>query len=932
MSHFELLRLPILVVASSIAAAIASGCATVPSPDSTTVAAAAVAATAAANAVAANSAPAGGSPPAAGPANGTNRVGANGTAVAAAAAAAAAAVAGQQKPFVDIVKEAKEHPGFLNLYTKDEKVWIEIRPEQFDQPFFMQVNRTSGVGERDPFANPMLRSYIVEFHRLGNNVQLLAKNNHFFAKEGTPLARAVRESSSDSLIGAVPQVSQPHPERKSILIEANTLLLVDIPAGSTALEAAYHIPYGFDSRNSSFTATRNSPELTGFAVSAHYSTPKLSSPSDMPGASASHSTPPAHLEDGRSLFLGYYYSFSKLPEPMQTRAADDRIGHFVTRRLDFSDDVNAFPEVYYVNRWRLEKRDPAAEVSEPKQPIVYWLDRNIPEKYRETVKAGILEWNKAFEKIGFKDAIRVEVQPEDADFSTADTRHASVRWVVRDELGALAIGPRRVDPRTGEILDADIEIEEGWTRVPRRQASEQFQPRRAAITRNDLSICDYGDVAMDEMVFALDVLAARGEIDPAGPEAEKFVLAMLKDVVTHEVGHTLGLQHNFRASTIFAQKQLLDSEFTREHGIAGSVMDYNAVNLALEDEPQADYVMHSIGPYDYWAIEYAYKPIDPAQEKEELARIAARSGEPELAFANDVDAGFGGAAEGMDPQVNRRDIGSDPLEYAARRLNLTRELWARLQERQLKPGESYEMLRRNFLAGVTQFGNAGLVAAKFVGGVVYVRDHAGSGRDPFTPVPADKQRAALRLLADGLFSVDSFRLRPDFVRRLTVDQFDRFRGDSSLSAISPDIALTSRMLSVQRAVLDQLMSDAVATRISEGEFRHTKSNPGFRLSELYDTLQDSIWSELRTGREITSFRRNLQRDHLRRVVYSLLRPSLSVQADARSLQRENARQLLVRIKATKTRASYSKETRAHLAECENTLEEALKAPMQRIGA
>ncbi len=474
---------------------------------------------------------------------------------------------------------------------------------------------------------------------------------------------------------------------------------------------------------------------------------------------------------------------------MTPRMADDRIGHFMVRRWDFSSDsASSFPEVYYVKRWRLEKKDPDAEMSEPKVPIVYWLDRDIPVKYRETIKAGVLEWNKAFEKIGFKDAIRVEMQPDDATFSTADTRHASIRWVVRDEPGALAIGPSRADPRTGEILDADVEIEDGWTRLPRRQASEQFAPRAHA--SGDEGFCDYGDVAMDELAFALDLLVARGEIDPDSPEAEKYVLATLKDVVTHEVGHTLGLQHNFRASTIYTQKQLSDPAFTAVHGIGGSVMDYNAVNLALQDEPQADYVMHSLGPYDYWAIEYAYKPIPPAQEKEELAKIAARSGEPDLAFGNDIDAGFGGSAEGMDPQVNRRDLGSDPLDYAMRRLTLSRELWARLQDRQLKPGESYEMLRRNFLSGLTQLGNAGVVSAKYVGGVVYVRDHAGSGRDPFTPVPAAKQRAALKLIADGLLSVDSFRLRPEFVRRLTVDQFDRYRDDAGSSAITPDIALT----------------------------------------------------------------------------------------------------------------------------------------------
>jgi hypothetical protein len=502
---------------------------------------------------------------------------------------------------------------------------------------------------------------------------------------------------------------------------------------------------------------------------------------------------------------------------------------------------------------------------------------------------------------------------------------------VRDEPGALAIGPSRSDPRTGEILDADIEIEDGWTRLPRRVAAEQLPARHVPADTDEASFCDYGDVAFDELGFALDVLVARGEIDPDGPEAEAYVKATLKDVVTHEVGHTLGLQHNFRASTIYTQKQLDNPGFTRINGIGGSVMDYNAVNLALKSEPQGDYVMHGLGPYDYWAIEYAYKPIPPEREKAELEQIAARSTDPQLAFGNDLDAGFGGAAEGMDPQVNRRDLGSDPLEYAARRLKLSRELWDRLQARELKPGESYEMLRRNFLSGLTQVNNATTIAAKYVGGVVYVRDHAGSGREPFTPVPAEEQRAALKQIADGLLSVDSFRLRPEFVRRLTVNQFDRWHRDADASSVNPDISLTGRMFAIQREVLDHLMSDAVATRIEEAAYREPSSGRAFRLSELYDTLQSAIWSELKTGRDISVFRRNLQREHLRRVAAMLVRPTQTMQADARALQRANAKELLSEIQAAKGTPGFSKEARAHLAECENTLEEALKAPLLRPG-
>jgi len=345
-----------------------------------------------------------------------------------------------------------------------------------------------------------------------------------------------------------------------------------------------------------------------------------------------------------------------------------------------------------------------------------------------------------------------------------------------------------------------VEIEDSWTRLIRRRGTEEFFARNAH--RNAATaFCDYGESAAEQLAFAVDLLEARGDLDPESPEVESYIRATLKNVVTHEVGHTLGLQHNFRASTIYTRKQLSDPEFTKVHGISGSVMDYVAVNLALKGEPQADYVMNSIGPYDYWAIEYAYRPFPKATEAAELATIAGRSHEPELAFANDMDAGFGGSWEGMDPQVNRDDLGSDPLDYASRRLQLRHELWARLEDRRLKTGDNYEILRRTFMSGLVQVGSASLVATKYVGGVVYLRDHFGTGREPFTSVPPETQRAALKLIADGLLSVDSFNLRPEFVRRLTVDQLDRWREDAGMSAIAPDIALTSQMLSLQKTVL-----------------------------------------------------------------------------------------------------------------------------------
>jgi hypothetical protein len=833
-----------------------------------------------------------------------------------AAPATPPAAPGALRPMKDILKDANSSPGFFTLHQKDEKVWLEILPSQLNQPFFFSYNIPRSVGERGLYGSQMGGSKLVEFRKIGNQIQLIAKNTQFFAKEGTPQAQFVSESFSDSLMSSAAVVSAPHPETKSILIEANALLFSDIPGYQTRLEGAFRMPFSLDTRNTSFSATKNTNALTGLEVKAHFAVPKLSAPSMTPSP-VPMPPPPTATPDPRSLFVSFYYSFMPLPEPMQTRLADERVGFFTVARTDYTTDLNIKSKAHLLKRWRLEKMDPNAAVSEPKQPIVYWLDKNIPEKYRASVTQGVLEWNKAFEKAGFKNALMVKQQQATDDFNNMDAKHTSIRWFTGADVG-FAIGPSQADPRTGEILDADIGMSDVFTRGARRAVVEDLGRVRGA----DGELCDHAEAAAQELHYALDLLEARGlELDT--PEAEALAQAYLKDVIMHEVGHTLGLRHNFRASTMYDLKQIQDPNFTKINGVATSVMDYTPFNISPKGEKQGEYVMSTIGAYDYWAIEFGYKQFSPGQEAQGLAQILAKASQPELQFDSDEDAGFGSMG-GVDPMVNRFDLGADPLAYYKQRMKLSRELWDRLQNMNLATGESYERLTRSFRSGFNQLNRVAPLAAKYIGGVHIRRERAGSKNAVFEPVSAAKQKEALALITKDFFGTDSFKFKPEFIARLATDRFERTMSDGSMQT---SVALL--VAGVQKGILDHVYSPAVATRLAEVGMKVNDPKETLGLSDVYDTIQEAIWSEAKTGQETSLIRRNLQREQLRRMTDVLVKPAGPWPADARSIMRENARQLAGTLEKVLAKPSLSKTTRAHYADALDAINVTLKASVQR---
>ncbi len=860
---------------------------------------------------------------------------------------AAAPAPGQPPPFATVIKDAKPTHGLFSVWQKDEKVWIELKPDDFDKPFFLSPKLRTGIGEARVFGGLMVGApALVEFRRQHNVVQLVAINQQQVAQAGTPEARAVAAAVSPSLLTAYPVGSQPHPDRKAVLVDLSAMLMNDMLGIGGHLQRTYRQNYAFDARNSAVVGVRGQPGLLVLETNNHFATANIAVP--QPGAPPGAPVPtvPGGLPDARSLFVGLHFSLMQLPAtPMARRVADPRVGYFQSARDDYSDDLARSPRQRVVNRWRLEKKDPAAALSEPVKPITYWLDRNIPVKYRAAITAGVLEWNKAFERIGFQNAIVVQQQPDDATWDTLDAGVASLRWMTNRQPAFGAIGPSHVDPRSGEILDADIGIESLSARNLRNLRARVLGGTATAAAAQDwaelLQVagppapellagglahdplqCRHADHAAEQLGYALDVLAARGDLDPDSPEARQFVLDYMKDMTMHEVGHTLGLRHNFRASHGVRASQVADPEFTRREAFTNSVMEYAPVNLPRPGEPAAAPFQATLGTYDYWAIEYGYKPIPAEQEREELARIAARSGEPALGYGTDEDNFLG-----IDPDALHFDLGDDVLAFAARRFDIARDLFQRQETRTLKPDEDYGILRRTLGYAVRDAGRAAGVLLRQVGGVRTLRDFPNTGRDPLQPLPAADQRAALQMLSQRVLAADAFVVSPALQRKLAPNFLER--GESL--AEPTEYPLGQTVLDLQRAILNRLMGDSLATRVLDTEAKVSPPAQPMRLAELYDQLEADVWSELAGSGDIPQPRRELQREHVSRMAALVLRPGLMTRSDARAMVRSRGAALAQRLERAAGRKGLSGEARAHLADSAEALRSALAATQQRAG-
>ena len=416
------------------------------------------------------------------------------------------------------------------------------------------------------------------------------------------------------------------------------------------------------------------------------------------------------------------------------------------------------PDRDIINRWNLVKKDPGAALSEPVEPIVWYIENTTPVEYRQTIKEAGEKWNEAFEKAGFRNAVVMKIMDDKVDWDPSDIRYNVIRWVSSANPPYGAIGPSFVNPRTGQILGADITVE--WFSGSSSPIfDELFAGPSATQTAllegmNQHLLCTGAAELKMQYTAGVTALEVAGANDAELKEVHKQFLYYL---ILHEMGHTLGLNHNMKASQMLSPAELNNTAITRKKGLIGSVMDYPAINISLDKTKQGDYYTTKPGPYDLWAIEFGYTPATESEEAAFRKRVLARSTEPDLAFGNDADD-MRSPGKAIDPRVNVNDLSSDAIGYAEDRLKLVNQILPKLKTKYSKEGRSYAEMRTRYNTLNGQRSAAINAISRYVGGVYIDRSFVGqtTANKPYTPVPVATQNRAIDVLNKNVFAPGAF--------------------------------------------------------------------------------------------------------------------------------------------------------------------------------
>jgi hypothetical protein len=831
-----------------------------------------------------------------------------------------------------LLKDATKLAGLFPLWRKDDKLYAELPDSLLGKELFVLTSISRGIGERSLLGGMSLEfgdDWVWQFRKVDDSIQVVRRNVRFFAAKGSPEAKAVDLAYTDSVLFSLP-IKGKGPGGGQ-LIDLGAIFLTDLPRIAAVLPG-----FSFARDRSTWGRIKNFPDNVELEVAATYGSS---------GATTIDTVP-----DSRGVTINVRYSISLLPQSEYTpRLADDRVGYFVTALKDFSQQVDEDRFVRYINRWQLEKADPKAELSPPKKPIVFWVENTVPFRYRPAIRRGIEAWNEAFEQAGFAGAIEVRQQPDKTDWDPEDVNYNTFRWITAGQ--GFAMGPSRVNPRTGQILDADIIFDADFLQFWRREY-ETFTPQSIALLTGGGPGAPAGHPGgphccggcalfaghARETALAATALAVTSPGGLSDEEKERLVVQGLTLVAMHELGHTLGLRHNFKGSSLKSLADFNDVEKTRRSGGSTSVMDYIPVNIMPKGKTQGEYYATRIGPYDTWAIEYGYKPVsggNPQAERAALETIAARSGEPELAYATDEDTEWGDP----DPLSNRFDLGNDPLEFARVRAELVAQVMPGIVDRMTKDGGGqggYSRVRQAFGILLSTHGQAMYNAARLVGGLYGSRSHRGDANapPPFRVVEPARQREAVELLAEQMLSAEPFSFPPELYNQLTATRWTHW---GSREVDREDYPVHEVILMWQDRVLGRLLDPLVLARIRDNELKVPADQDAFTLAELFGSLDNAVMREVAeigpaeySPRKpaIASLRRSVQRAYVARLA-GLAMAGGAANPDAQALAAEQLRTLDERLGALLAKEDLKLDvpSRAHLVELRSRIDKVLDAEL-----
>jgi hypothetical protein len=708
----------------------------------------------------------------------------------------------KEKTYSDIITDkAVTDNGLFDVHKIDDKYYYEINDSLLGRDMLM-VTRIVKMATELPLSRHKMSEQVLKWEKFDNNVLLKQASYSKFANDSLPISIAVSNSNFEPIIASF-KISVKNKDKNSYVIDVTSLYKNDVKMFGfpQSTRKTYKIS-SLDSKLSFIESIRSFPLNI---ETKHIKTYKSS--------------------DSRNgqISMVLNNSMVLLPkEPMRRRYFDERVGWFTSSQTDYGIDNQEAETVRYLDRWRLEVKDEdiekfkSGELVEPKKPIVYYLDPATPKKWRKYLKDGIEDWNVAFEAAGFKNAVIVKYPPtkeEDPDWSPEDVRYSTVRYLASPSLNAN--GPHVSDPRSGEIIESDI----NWYHNVMKLLRNWYFVQTAAVNP-----------------------------DARGVEFKNEVMGeLIRFVSSHEFGHTIGLPHNMGSSSAYPVDSLRSATFTKKYGTAPSIMDYARFNYVAQpgDEGVAlmpsDWDTPNVGVYDIYAVKWGYKPILDVTQEEEKSILQGWITEK----ADDLKYRFGSA--GIDPSSQTEDLGDNAVKASEYGIANLKRIMPNLIEWTTEEGETYDELEYMYNQVLGQFRRYMGHVANNIGGVYQYYKTADQDGAVYTHVSKEHQKACVNFLNNHLFNTPYWMIEKDILNKI------EFAG------------MTNRIRTVQSSYLNNILDFGKMARMIENEALN--GNNAYTLENFMNDVKNGIWSELRNGKKIDVYRRNLQRSYIQRLGY-----------------------------------------------------------------